>query len=471
MIPVTAYKGERVAVFGLGRSGLATAAALRAGGTEPVLWDDTPAQREAANAAGFTVEDMAGLDRPGMAALVLSPGVPLTHPEPHGVVKAARAKGVSILGDMELFETARAQLPGHKLVAVTGTNGKSTTTALIGHVLTAAGREAAVGGNIGQPVLALDPLPEGGTYVLELSSYQIDLTDKFSPDVAILLNLTPDHLDRHGDMAGYAAAKERLFTRQQAGQVAVIGIDDAHGVRFAEDLRRRGGPRVIPVSGEGPVEGGVAVQDGTLYDGMNGTLEPVGSLAEAPGLRGQHNGQNAAAAYAACRALGLKSAEIMDGLRTFPGLAHRMQPVATANGVEFINDSKATNVDAAARALASFDAIYWIAGGRPKTTDLSDLKAFFPHIRRAYLIGEAAEGFAKALDGAVDWTISGDLETAVSQAWADAKGQGKAAVLLSPACASFDQFPNFEVRGEAFIAAVQALLGRTAPAAAGGEAP
>ncbi|RMF11525.1 MAG: UDP-N-acetylmuramoyl-L-alanine--D-glutamate ligase [Alphaproteobacteria bacterium] len=471
MIAVTAYRGERVAVFGLGRSGLAVAAALRAGGAEPVLWDDNHRQRDGASAAGFRVEDMATLDWTRVAALVLSPGVPLTHPEPHPVVRAARGASVPILGDMELFQMARADLPAHKVVAVTGTNGKSTTTALIGHVLGGSGRAAAVGGNIGAPVLALDPLDEGGVYVLELSSYQIDLTEAFVPDVGVFLNLTPDHLDRHGDMAGYATAKERLFTRQCAGQTAVIGVDDAHGLRFADRLHAQGTVRVIPISGARLLAGGVAVQNGTLYDQIAGQLTPVGSLSKAPALRGQHNGQNAAAAYAACRALGLDANTILDAFATFPGLAHRMQRVATANGIEFVNDSKATNVDAAARALASFDNIYWIAGGRPKTTDLSGLEALFPRIRRAYLIGEAAAGFAESLDGKVDWVMAGDLGTAVTQAWADAKGRGRAVILLSPACASFDQFPNFEARGDAFAAAVRALLGRDTPSAAEGGRP
>ncbi len=468
MIPVKGYKGKRVAVFGLGRSGLATAAALKAGGAEPVLWDDSADQRDGAVAAGFRVEYITTLDWSDVAALVLSPGVPLTHPAPHPVVAAAKAAGVSVLGDMELFQMARGDLPAHKVVAVTGTNGKSTTTALIGHVLKSAGGSVAVGGNIGDPVLALDPLAEDGTYVLELSSYQIDLTETFAPDVAVLLNLTPDHLDRHGDMAGYAAAKDRLFTRARAGQTAIIGVDDAHGLRFADRLYALGGPRIIPISGERLVPGGVTVDRGTLYDQIDGKLMPVGSLAEAAGLRGQHNGQNAAAAYATCRSLGLESAEIMDALKTFPGLAHRMERVATANGIEFINNSKATNVEAAARALASFDAIYWIAGGRPKTTDLSALRAFFPRIRRAYLIGEAADGFGQSLGRDVDWVIAGDLSAAVARAWADARGRGKAAILLSPACASFDQFANFEARGAAFTAAVNAVLGRDAPAAAGG---
>lgn len=474
MIPVSTYEGRDVAVFGLGRSGLAVADALRQSGARPVLSDDSDARLAAARDVGFEVMAPDAIDWPNMAALVLSPGVPLTHPEPHPVVKAARGAGVPIVGDMELFAGARADLPAHKVVAVTGTNGKSTTTALIGHVLKSAGRDVAIGGNIGEPVLALDPLPEsgsgGGIYVLELSSYQIDLCPGLVPDVGVFLNLSPDHLDRHGDMAGYAAAKERLFDGQKEGHTAVIGVDDAHGLRFADMLAGRNVPRVVPISGERMISGGVSAVCATLYDQSGDHMQAVGSFGQALGLRGAHNGQNAAAAYAACRALGLEPGTILDGLLTFPGLAHRMESVARANGVEFVNDSKATNVDAAARALASFENIYWIAGGRPKSVDLSALRAWFPRIRRAYLIGEAADGFAASLDGDVDHVIAGDLGTALTEAWGDARGRGSAVILLSPACASFDQFPNFEARGDAFKAAVRALLGRDAPAAAGGGA-
>jgi UDP-N-acetylmuramoylalanine--D-glutamate ligase len=458
-----------VAVFGLGRSGLVVAEALKAGGAHPVLSDDTPARCADAKAAGFDVVDHGRFDWSEMAALVLSPGVPLTHPEPHSVVKAARGAGVPVLGDIELFAMASADLPAHRVVAITGTNGKSTTTALVGHILKTAGLPVAVGGNIGEPALALEPQAEGGIYVLELSSYQIDLIDRFVPDVAVLLNMSPDHLDRHGDMTGYAAAKERLFRDQGAGQTAVIGVDDAHGLRFAEQLAERGDLRVVPISGERRITGGVAVEQGALSDLSAGDVATVGSIQKAAALRGAHNGQNAAAAFAVCRALGLSVDQIMAGLMSFPGLAHRMEAVGRADGVEFINDSKATNVDAASRALGSFDNIYWIAGGRPKTTDLSGLSAYFPRIRRAYLIGEAANDFARSLDGAVDHVIAGDLATAVTQAWADARDQKAAVVLLSPACASFDQFTSFEARGDAFRAAVQAIIGEETAKTAGGE--
>ena len=474
MIAVWAYKDRKVAVFGLGRSGLVVADALKAGGAHPVLSDDAPARCADAHNAGFEVVEHGRFDWSAMAALILSPGVPFTHPAPHAVVKAARAAGVPILGDIELFAMASADLPAHRVVAITGTNGKSTTTALVGHILKTASVPVAVGGNIGKPALALDPLPEGGVYVLELSSYQIDLIENFVPDVAVLLNMSPDHLDRHGDMAGYAAAKERLFRDQGAGRTAVIGVDDAHGLRFAELLAERGDQRVVPISGERRISSGVAVVQGALSDQSTGDVAAVGSIEGAAALRGAHNGQNAAAAHAVCRALGLTADQILPGLLGFPGLAHRMEAVARADGVEFINDSKATNVDAASRALRSFDNIYWIAGGRPKTTDLSGLRAFFPRIRRAYLIGEAANDFAQSLGGAVDHLIAGDLDTAVTRAWTDARasvdsmGKGTAVVLLSPACASFDQFTSFEARGDAFRVSVRSILGGDTPKAAGG---
>ncbi len=466
MIVVDAYKGKTVAVFGLARSGLSAALSLQKGGAHVYVGDDNQERTAAATAMGLTVADLSTLDWNTVAAFILSPGVPLTHPTPHPLVRQARAAGVPVIGDMELFHYA--QTPG-KVVAITGTNGKSTTTALIGHILAQAGRPVVVGGNIGHAVLDLDPVPDDGVTVLELSSYQIDLTETFHADVAVFLNITPDHLDRHGDMAGYEAAKEKLFYRQTAGDTAVIGVDDAHGIRFAERLTRPGGPRVVPISADYVAGGGVTVKDGILLDGIEGVAVPIGSLLAARTLRGKHNWQNAAAAYAACRALGLGAGTIFRALGSFPGLDHRLQRVAEKNGIEFINDSKATNIDAASKALGTFPRIYWIAGGRAKSTDLSPLASYFPNIQRAYLIGEAADAFAQSLGAAVDHVIAGDLETAVEAAYADAAHVGQdAVVLLSPACASFDQFKDFEERGRQFAAVAHRLTTETPPRAANG---
>ncbi|MDA5195076.1 UDP-N-acetylmuramoyl-L-alanine--D-glutamate ligase [Govanella unica] len=463
MIVVKAFAGKTVAVFGLARSGLASALSLQAGGAQVLVHDDNADRRAEAERLGLTVADLYAADWSRMDAFVVSPGVPLTHPVPHPLVIAAQAAHVPVIGDMELFDYARADLPPAKVIAITGTNGKSTTTALVGHILVAAGYPVAVGGNIGTGVLDLEPLPAGGVYVLELSSFQIDLTDKFRPDVAVLLNMTPDHLDRHGDMAGYEAVKEKLFLGQGSGQVAVIGVDDAHGIQFAERLSRQeknpqGGPHVIPVSVEYATGGGVTVKDGVLYDGIEGGAVPVGSLTAIETLRGKHNWQNAAAAYAAVRSVGLGAGVIFRALGSFPGLEHRLQKVAARDGIEFINDSKATNIDAASKALGTFEHIYWIAGGKPKTTDLQVLKDFFPHIAKAYLIGDAAPAFAASLGATLDHVIAGDLATATRMAFADARAAGQAAVvLLSPACASYDQFRDFEDRGRQFAALSQSL--------------
>lgn len=454
MITVRAYQGKTVAVFGLARSGLAAVRALIAGGARVIAWDDNADKCNAARDLGADIADLNTLSWQGIAALVASPGVPLTHPQPHAVIAAAKAAGVAVIGDMELFAKARAALPGTKVVAVTGTNGKSTTTALIGHILTEAGMDVAVGGNIGHAVLDLEPLPAGGVYVLEMSSYQIDLTQVFVPDVAVLLNITPDHLDRHGGMEGYVAAKERLFAGQNGSDVAVIGVDDEYGADFAARLVKKQGPKVIAISAEKKLPHGISATGGIVVDG-----QAVGDVLSAPALRGAHNWQNAAAAFAACRSLGVAADIILAACKSFPGLAHRMERAGAVGGIEFINDSKATNLDAAAKALAAFDPIYWIAGGRPKSTDLSPLAMYFPRIRKAYLIGEASDDFARTLEGALPFERCGTLDIATTRAALDALGEGapEPVVLLSPACASYDQFANFEARGDAFRGLVEGL--------------
>lgn len=445
------------AVMGLGKSGAVAARALAAAGATVLAWDDTAERRAALQGVdGVTVTDLAvrGLD--GVEALVLSPGIPHTHPQPHPVAAAAKAAGIAIVGDVELLLRA---LPDRRLVAITGTNGKSTTTALIGHVLASAGVRAEVGGNLGRPALDFDDPGAAGVIVLELSSYQLELTPSLAPTVAVWLNITPDHIDRHGNLAGYVAAKRRIFAHQTPSGVAVVGWDDEISRDVGERLRRDG-RRVVCISGSGPVVGGVYAEDGELVDARSGRPESIMKLAEAPALPGAHNAQNAAAAYAACASLGVSPAVIAAGIRSFPGLAHRQERVGEAAGVLYVNDSKATNADAAARALACYGTVYWIAGGRGKEGGVAALAPFFPRIRKAYLIGEAAGVFARQIGDACRTVLCGTLEAAVRQAHHDALAEGLpgAVVLLSPAAASFDQFPNFEVRGDRFRALVHDLL-------------
>jgi UDP-N-acetylmuramoylalanine--D-glutamate ligase len=454
MIPVPGFEGRRIAVFGLGRSGLTAARALKAGGAQPILWDDSVSSRMQAEAEGFTVEDLSTADWSDFAALVLSPGAPLTHPKPHWTVDKAKAAGVPVIGDIELFARAVAALPEGqrpRVVAITGTNGKSTTTALIGWVLKQAGLTVHVGGNIGIGVLALpEPTPDA-VYVIEVSSYQLDLTTSFAPDVAILTNISPDHLDRHGGMEGYVAAKARLFQNLDDSSLALVGIDDDWSLELARQVGSSGWP-ILEI-------GTITLSDRRARIVAEGHLltkdeELIADLSAARSLPGRHNAQNAAFAYAAAIALGVTHDAAVQGLMTFPGLAHRMETVGRLGLVRFVNDSKATNADAARQALMSYPSSYWIAGGRAKDGGIEALRDLFPRIARAYLIGEAANDFAKIL-GDTPHTLCETMEAAVAAAAADAAAAGgEQVVLLSPACASFDQYPDFEVRGEAFRAAV-----------------
>jgi UDP-N-acetylmuramoylalanine--D-glutamate ligase len=457
MIEVSGFENRPVAVFGLGRSGLSAARALIAGGAEVRGWDDQPERRTEAAEIGVPLADLYTGAMEGVVALVLSPGVPLTHPAPHLVVELARAAGAEVIGDIELFARAHPTSP---VVAVTGTNGKSTTAALIGHVLSTNGREVAVGGNFGRPALDLPRMNGGSVYVLELSSYQIDLSPGFVPDVAVLLNISADHLDRHGDIDNYAAVKSRVFEGQGCDQWAVIGVDDEYCRAVYERLREGGRKRLVPISMERPVDGGVFVTDGVLHDATEGGAVAMTDLRETNSLPGVHNWQNAAAAYAAARALGVEGGDAAAVIKGFPGLAHRMERIGEVAGVRFVNDSKATNVESAARALACFDNIYWIAGGRPKEGGIDVLEPYLGHIVHAYLIGEAAPLFAASLDAKVPFTLSGTLAAAVEAAYRDATNSSEpgGVVLMSPACASFDQFRDFEVRGAAFRALVEDLL-------------
>jgi UDP-N-acetylmuramoylalanine--D-glutamate ligase len=446
MIPVTIFAGRDVAILGLGLSGLASARALKAGGANPILWDDKESAREEAAAQGFTVSDLRNADWSRFAALVLAPGIPLTHPEPHWSVARARAARIDVIGDIELFfrERARTHAPG-KVVVITGTNGKSTTAALTAHLLASAGQRVALGGNIGKAVLDLDPFAPDLTYVLELSSFQLELTPSLAPDAAALLNITPDHLDRHGSLANYARIKSLVFAGLGPQATAVIGVDDA--------------PKRIAAGRN--LQAGVFVTDGILHEMEGGSELARVDLSGIGSLRGAHNWQNAAAAYALGRAQGLSPAAIAEGLNSFAGLSHRMEQVARRGKVLFVNDSKATNADAAGKALASFTDIYWIIGGRPKEGGLAGLEPFYPRIVRAYLIGEAADAFASQLGDQVDHVHCGTLARALEAAASDASRSAakEPVVLLSPACASYDQFDNFAKRGDAFRDLVMGLDG------------
>ncbi len=461
MVPVRGFEGKTVAVFGLARTGLAAARALIAGGAEVAVWDERAQGLASAQAEGLEIVDLSVAEWSRFDALMLSPGVPLTHPEPHWTVRMARQAGVEILGDIELFARTVNLTPAHKrprIVAITGTNGKSTTTALVGHLCAQAGRDTRVGGNIGVGVLDLPDMHGGAVYVLELSSYQLDLTSSLKPDVAILLNISPDHLDRHGGMEGYVAAERRILMNQDQGDIAVIGVDDPWGQRLCTEVTASNRRTIVPVSASKAIGRGVYALQGMLYDATGDRAVQVADLNRARSLPGRHNWQNAAAAYAAVRGLGAPVSEIAEGLLSFPGLAHRMETVAHIRGVRFVNDSKATNSDAARQALSSYPKVYWIAGGRAKDGGIDSLADLFPRIKRAYLIGEAAGEFASALEGRASYLDCRDLRVAVAQAFADAQASGEGGiVLLSPACASFDQFADFEARGEAFRSAVLEL--------------
>ncbi len=462
MIPARSFAHKTVAVFGLARSGVSAVRSLSAGGARIVAWDDVAERREEASRAGASLVPVEDWDWDEIAALVLSPGVPLTHPAPHAVVNAAREAGVEIIGDVELFAREirpDAAAPGRApVIAITGTNGKSTTTALIGHILAACGFDAQIGGNIGKPMLNLAGPSSRTIYVLEVSSYQIDLAPGLAPDVSVLTNITPDHIDRHGSLEGYAAVKARLLEQTSADGMACIGVDDPQSASIHTRMVAQGKTRAVAVSAGKVLGRGIFVLDGKLYDAQAQRATEVMDLRDAQCLPGVHNWQNAALAYAACRPFVRDTRAIVAAIREFPGLPHRLEEVAQIGKVRFINDSKATNAEAAARALACYPDIFWIAGGKAKDGGIESLKSFFPHICKAYLIGEAASQFAHTLDGHVTYEICGTLDRAVASALADAAHAAlpTPVVLLSPACASFDQFKDFEDRGDAFRALVTA---------------
>ncbi len=425
MMKSSAFSGKQYAVLGLARSGLATARSLLASGAQVTAWDSNEDARKLAP-LGVAIEDLLQADLQRFDAIVVSPGVPLNK---HPIAEKATAAHVPIIGDIELFAKARAGLPSHKVIGITGTNGKSTTTALLHHIVKSAGVPTLMGGNIGLPILEQDPLVDGGVYVLELSSFQIDLTYSLDCDVAILTNITPDHLDRYDSFWDYAASKERLFHIQHADKAAVIAVDDDPSRMVASRINHR----LVRVSAKD-------IEDQSQW----------------PSLQGPHNAQNAACAIAACQLLGISDADIARGLASYPGLPHRMERVRDFKDVLYVNDSKATNPTSTAPALAAFDAIHWIVGGQAKTDELDACLPYLAHVRVAYTIGDAGPMLANLLKGhGVAVVESGTLNQAVADA--SATSRAGETILLSPACASYDQFNNFEERGDAFRNAVLLL--------------
>jgi len=463
MIVSTAFAKADIAVFGLARSGIASVKSLVEGGARVFAWDDKEENRAAAKSEGAIVLPFTEWSWQKIKALVLSPGVPLTHPAPHAVVAAAKNAGVEVIGDMELFareiRADRAKPGRAPVIAVTGTNGKSTTTALIGHILAQCGFIAEVGGNIGKSALDLASPSAKTIYVLEVSSYQIDLAPGLTPDVSVLTNITPDHIDRHGSLENYAAVKGRLLSQTaKTGQIC-IGVDDPQTAAIYTRSASSGGAEAVPVSVGKVLGRGIFVLDGALYDAQGQRAAQVMNMSSAPHLPGAHNWQNAALAYAAVKPFVRDTRLIISAIASFPGLAHRIEDVGRIGKIRFINDSKATNAEAAERALVCFQDIFWIAGGRAKEGGIESLKPYFGRIRKAYLIGEAAAEFAKTLDG-TPHEIAGTLEKAVASAVADARAANVAdpVILLSPACASFDQFKDFEARGDALRDLVKNLM-------------
>jgi len=447
IVPST-YKGKTIAVLGLGKSGLSAERALLNAGAHVLAWDDKSDRNDLVD---LTKADWSQID-----LLVMSPGIPHTFPTPHPVAELARTHNVAIICDVELLIQS---VPNAKYIAITGTNGKSTTTTLIAHILEVAGFDVEVGGNLGTPALDLEKLDEDGVYVLELSSYQLERTPSLSADVAVWLNISPDHLDRHGGLDGYIAAKKNIFANQTAEQFAVIGVDDIHSRAIFEENDLTAAKR-IAISATGPVEDGVFSDEDILIDEAFDEIgAQVMDLSGVKTLQGAHNQQNAATAYATAVAIGADPQWIVRGIASFPGLVHRQEIVTTVEDVLFINDSKATNADATSKALGAYDDIYWIAGGQAKDGGISELLDQLDHIKRAYLIGEAEDVFAQSLEGKVDFAHCKTLDIATKQAFADAKENGGGVVMLSPACASWDQFKSFEARGNAFKDIVHQLQG------------
>ncbi|MFY9952627.1 UDP-N-acetylmuramoyl-L-alanine--D-glutamate ligase [Bradyrhizobium sp.] len=461
MIPVTSFAGKTVAVFGLGASGLASCRALKAGGAKVIAGDDDADNVATAAQAGFITADLRRVSWTNFTALILTPGAPLTHPSPHWCVLMAQQAAVEVIGDIELFcRERRRNAPDAPFVAITGTNGKSTTTALIAHLMRFAGYDTQMGGNIGTAILSLEPPRMGRVHVIEMSSYQIDLAPSLDPSIGILLNISEDHIDRHGTLAHYAAVKERLVAGVQPEGTAIVGVDDGFGRNIADRIDRSG-KRVVRISVRNPLADGIYVEHETIVRASGAARNEIARLGGIGSLRGLHNAQNAACAAACALSMGIGIDVLQNGLRSFPGLAHRMEQVGRVGNVLFVNDSKGTNADAAAHALSSFSNIFWIAGGKPKAGGITGLADYFPRVRKAYLIGEAAQEFSLTLGDRVPHEISETLAVAVASAARDAEASRLAdpVVLLSPACASFDQYRNFEIRGAAFRDLVTTLPG------------
>jgi len=467
MIHIPGISGSSYAVMGLGGSGLAAVEALIASGAEVRAWDDNAARRQDAETRGIKLHCLTGDGLNGAEALVLAPGIPHTFPTPHPIAVLARDAGIPIICDIELLARTKSAA---RFVGITGTNGKSTVTALIGHIFQIAGRAAAIGGNLGPAALTLTELDAEGTYVLELSSYQIERIETTAFDIAVLLNISPDHLDRHGGIDGYVAAKEGLFDLAHAGAIAVIGTDDVHCRAMEERFRTRHDLHVLPISGSSPVPGGIWVEAGHVIDGRGETASLIADLSGAKSLPGSHNAQNAAAATAVALSAGIRAEDIAQGLTTYRGLPHRQEIIRRLGAVTFVNDSKATNPDAALHAIACYNNVYWIAGGCFKASGFQELARARGNelgvVRHAFLIGETASDIANVLGSAIPHTQVGDLDSAVAAAHRTAQTAVKdyaegaarnAVVLLSPACASFDQYANFEDRGAAFRSAVAEL--------------
>lgn len=460
MITPLSYAGKNVVVLGLGKSGKTAGFALKRAGAQVFAWDDTEKARLSAESEGLPIFDPMSLDWEAMDALLLSPGIPHLHPAPHPVVVLARSHDVPLISDVELLFQSEKEAT---YIGITGTNGKSTTTALIHHVLKSAKKPVQIGGNFGIPVMDLDPIGSHGAYVLEMSSYQLEITPSQHFRVSVFLNLTPDHLDRHGGIVGYLAAKKKIFEHSQKGDVLVLGVDDPYTDDLYASLQGAAF-KVIPVSVHKALKGGVYVDQGFLVSEIDGVPHQVLDLRDLITLKGLHNWQNAACAYAALKSRGLEDHEIIKGFQTFPGLAHRQERIAEHNGILFVNDSKATNAEATSQALECYkdSNIYWLLGGRPKEGGIQNLEAYFPQIEHAFLFGESSQSFALTLEGVTLFSECGDLSTALDKAYARAKEDKKKApvVLLSPACASFDQFRDFEARGDAFRGLVHELIER-----------
>ncbi len=470
MIILDRYKGQKIAVLGLARSGTAAVESLLAGGAQVIAYDDDPLSRQAALRKSIPLADFTQMDWAGISALVLSPGIPHTLPRPHPAVESAKRHNCPIISDISLLMQQQDQA---RYVGITGTNGKSTTTSLIAHIFQKAGLPSEVGGNLGQAALTLKPLGKGGYYVLELSSYQLEIMPQARVNISILLNITPDHLERHGTLDGYAAAKKLIFQNQTREDCAIVGVDDDPCRKIFHSLQQETRQNIIPISVETDLPKGIYVKDGILIDGFFENHKQVLDLRKAASLPGQHNWQNAAASYAATKSAGIAQDVIVKALLGFPGLEHRQKLVGTAQGIKFINDSKATNPEAAAKALACYDNIYWILGGKPKGEDLDACLPYLSKVKSAFLIGQAAEMFHRILSPRLPVMLCGEMEKAVEAAYHAAlqdKAQS-AVVLLSPACASFDQFRDFEHRGHMFHDAVQSLIAKNADQADQRAAP